>query len=229
MGGHFFGLCNRKGFDERPQNAAVWRFAARGFAGRMVRAGSVRSSSVTKWRDAQRGAQAGDIDGCPQRNPANRTTSSRASLSSRRFLYLINKSSHRLVSPLLFSANDLACFSCSLVNALATFPQRYQSFAGMARLMTCLFRSASGRHRWAPAKESRQSHHNRNHPLRVVISLMRKSTGRRYKCTLLHCVDEPFSADLYHGERFAVGDPLGRGNEAQNECGPGAVAVVFQV
>ena len=62
--------------------------------------------------------------------PARRATSSRASHSSRRFFYFINKPSHRLVSPLLLSASDLACCGCSLVNAFATPSRRYQSFAG---------------------------------------------------------------------------------------------------
>lgn len=56
MGGHFFGLCNRKGFDERPQNAAVWRFAARGFAGRCGRA--ARSASGRhRWAPAKKSRQ----------------------------------------------------------------------------------------------------------------------------------------------------------------------------
>ncbi len=88
-----------------------------------------------------------------------RTTSSRASLSSRRFFYFINKSSHRLASPLLLSAihsaslcysgrsrasrayHGHARFACSLASALTTAHGRYQPFAGKS-VITTLFVSA---------------------------------------------------------------------------------------
>ncbi len=91
--------------------------------------------------------------------PARRATSSRASLSSRRFFYFIRKPSHRLASPLLLSAihsaslcysgrsrasrayHGHARFACSLASALTTAHCRYQPFAGKS-VITTLFVSA---------------------------------------------------------------------------------------
>jgi hypothetical protein len=72
----------------------------------------------------------------PQTSPTTGTMSSRASLSSRRFFYFINKSSHRLASPLLLSAKGHARIFCSLVNAFATKIYRYQPFAGKSVINT---------------------------------------------------------------------------------------------
>ncbi len=90
-----------------------------------------------------------------------RTTSSRASLGLRRLFCFTNKSSLRFVSPLLLSAiqstplryrgrsrvprayHDHACFVCSVVNALATSPLRYQSLAGKSVINTRTIKETS--------------------------------------------------------------------------------------
>jgi len=72
----------------------------------------------------------------PQTSPTTGTTSPRTSHRSRRF-FILTDQNHRSPAPSrLLSANDLACFVCSVVNALATPPLRYQSLAGKSVINT---------------------------------------------------------------------------------------------
>ena len=120
-GGGFFVLMRDS--TERPQNAAVRRFAAKRLCGRAEN--EVRSTRSTARYPL------------PKRNPSLCATSSRASLGSRRFVFFISKSSRRFVPPLLLSAKCHARFFCAVVNARVTKNFRYQHFAGNRGRIFC--------------------------------------------------------------------------------------------
>ena len=103
-----------------------------------------------------------------------RTTSPRTSHRSRRF-FILTDQNHRSPAPSrLLSTSDPACFVCSVVNALATPPLRYQSLAGKSVINT---------------RATKMTAHE-------AVFFVAKGIGRDYSARTVSSVLKPFSSTL---------------------------------